>query len=86
MFSHLLFLCSSGTDWWSGTLRQLARWVPVLSPVHSRRMTLTIFPECGENPVGMQSMDLQLGILILSTVDVILEAGTAHPNLIFHLL
>uniref|UniRef100_A0A8C3W1Y3 Pyrin n=1 Tax=Catagonus wagneri TaxID=51154 RepID=A0A8C3W1Y3_9CETA len=86
IFSHLLFLCSSETDWWSGTLRRLACWVPVLSPVRSRRMTPSIFPECGENTVGMWSMDLRLGILILSAVDVILEAETAHPSLIFHLL
>lgn len=37
----------------------------------------------GENPVGMLPMDPQLGILILSAANVILDAETAHPNLIF---
>lgn len=49
-------------------------------------MTLSTFLGCGENPVGMLPMDLKLGILILSAVNVILEAEAAHPNLIFHLL
>lgn len=31
-------------------------------------------------------MDLKSGILILSAVNVILEAETVHSNLIFHLL
>lgn len=46
-------------------------------------MVLPVFPAGGENPVGMLPIDPQLGILILSAVNVILDAETAHPNLIF---
>lgn len=42
-----------------------------------------MFPGGGENPVGPHPMDPELVILILSAVDVTLDAETAHPNLIF---
>ncbi|XP_063472987.1 pyrin isoform X2 [Symphalangus syndactylus] len=49
----------------------------------SRRTTLSLFPAGGENPVGMLPMDPYLGIQIFFAVNVILDAETAYPNLIF---
>ncbi|XP_077618693.1 pyrin isoform X2 [Crocuta crocuta] len=53
------------------------------SPPLNSRISLSMFPEVGESPVGTLPMDPQTGILIFSAVNVILDAETAHPNLIF---
>lgn len=51
-------------------------------PLCSRRTALYVSWRWEES-VGMVPMDPQLGILILSAVNVVLDAETAHPNLIF---
>lgn len=87
-FPYLLFLCSSRTDWCSGTLRRvaLACCILVLSPsMFQKNGPVHVSWRQGE-PRGDVAHGPQLGILILSAVNVILDVETSRSNLIFHLL